>query len=125
MAFTLHVSSGLFWSVTVPQTLRNFSDFDGFAEIGQVFHRRYFNLGLFGDFLILRWDDGFWEQRPEGKPASQLIMGQVLSTRHFTLVVDLDHLAEVVCVAGVSTVKYFFFPFPYCILGKILNLAHT
>lgn len=80
MAFTLRVSSGLFWSVTVPQTLRNFSDFDGFVEIGQVFHRRYFNLGLFGDFLILRWDDGFWEQRSEVKPASQLIMGQLLST---------------------------------------------
>lgn len=77
MTFTLHISSGLFWSVTVPQTLHNFSDLGGFEEIGQVFYRRYFSLGLFGDFLILRWDDGFWEHRSEVKPTSQLIMGAV------------------------------------------------
>lgn len=63
--------------MTIPQTLHNFSDLDDFVEIGQVFYRRYFNLGLFGDFLILRWDDGFREQRSEVKPASELIMGAV------------------------------------------------
>ena len=63
--------------MTVPQTLHNFSDLGGFEEIGQVFYRRHFSLGLFGVFLILRRDDGFWERRPEVKPASQLITGAV------------------------------------------------
>lgn len=57
-----------------------------------MFYRRYFNLGLFGDFLILRWDDGFREQRSEVKPASELIMGAVGVNGRFTLVVDLGHV---------------------------------
>lgn len=66
---------------------------------GQEFCGMCLSLHPFGDSLILKRDDGFWsEDQRWSVPLITSHQGRLLSTWLFTLEVDLDRLAEEVCV---------------------------